>query len=77
MGIGYINFPPFPFFVSVYVYASGWDFVCIALLSPFVLGFSLSVFFVVVVVFLLKKILFLIIIFLTSLLEYNCFTMVC
>ena len=56
MGIGYINFPPFPFFVSVYVYASGWDFVSIALLSPFVLGFSLSVFFVVVVVFLLKKI---------------------
>ena len=35
---------PFSLFVSVYVYASLCDFVCIALLLPFVLGFSLSVF---------------------------------
>ena len=35
-------FSPFPVFVSVYVYASLWDFVCIALLSPFVLGFCPS-----------------------------------
>ena len=39
----YIYFP-FSLFVSVYVYASVCDFVCIALLLPFVLGFSLSVF---------------------------------
>ena len=31
-------------FVSVYVYASVCDFVCVALLLPFVLGFCLSVF---------------------------------
>ena len=37
-------FPPFSLFVSVYVYASVCDFVCIALLLPFVLGFCLSVF---------------------------------
>ena len=35
----------FLFFVSVYVYASLCDFVCIALPSPFVLGFCLSCFF--------------------------------
>ena len=52
----YIFFPLF-LFVSVYVYASVCDFVCIALLLPFVLGFCLSVFF-----FLLKNIFFLIII---------------
>ena len=34
----YIFFP-FSLFVSVYVYASLCDFVCIALLLPFVLGF--------------------------------------
>ena len=39
----YIFFP-FSLFVSVYVYASVCDFVCIALLLPFVLGFCLSVF---------------------------------
>ena len=38
-------FPPFSLFVSVYVYACVCDFVCIALLLPFVLGFCLSVFF--------------------------------
>ena len=41
--------------MSVYVYASVCDFVCIALLLPFVLGFCLSVFFV----FYLKKMFFL------------------
>ena len=40
----YIFFP-FYLFVSVYVYASVCDFVCIILLLPFVLGFCLSVFF--------------------------------
>ena len=40
----YIYFFPFCLFVSVYVYASVCDFVCIALLLPFVLGFCLSVF---------------------------------
>ena len=45
MGAGHINFSPFPFFVSVYVYASGRDFVCIALLSPLVLGLGPSVLF--------------------------------
>ena len=40
----YIFFP-FPLFVSVYVYASVCDFVCIALLLPFVLGFCQSCFF--------------------------------
>ena len=35
---------PFSLFVSVYVYASFCDFVCMALLLPFVLGFCLSVF---------------------------------
>ena len=43
----YIFFP-FSLFVSVYVYAPVCDFVCIALLLPFVLGFCQSV---VVVVF--------------------------
>ena len=37
-------FFPFSLFVSVYVYASVCDFVCIALLLPFLLGFCLSVF---------------------------------
>ena len=36
---------PFSLFVSVYWYASVCDFVCIALLLPFVLGFYLSIFF--------------------------------
>ena len=49
-------FSPFFLFVSVYVYASVCDFVCIALLLPFVLGFCLSVFFI-----LLKNFFFLII----------------
>ena len=40
----YIFFP-FSLFVSVYVYASLCDFVCIDLLLTFVLGFCLSVFF--------------------------------
>ena len=47
----YTFFPPFSLFLSVYVYASVCDFVCIALLLPFVLRFCLSVFFAVVVVF--------------------------
>ena len=38
-------FSPFSLFVSVYVYASVCDFVCIALIVPFVLGFCLSIFF--------------------------------
>ena len=44
----YIDIFSFPFsvFVSVYVYASLCDFVCIALLLPSVIGFCLSVFFV-------------------------------
>ena len=41
----YIYFFPFPLFVSVYVHASLCDFLYIALLLPFVLGFCLSVFF--------------------------------
>ena len=40
-------FIPFSHFVSMYVYASLCDFVCIALLLPFVLGFCLSVLFCV------------------------------
>ena len=40
----YIFFFPFSLFVSVYVYAFLCDFVCIALLSIFVLGFCLSIF---------------------------------
>ena len=47
----YIFFP-FSLFVSVYVYASMCDFVCIALLLPFALGFCLSGFFSFVVFFL-------------------------
>ena len=43
----YILFP-FSLFVSVYVYASVWDFVCIALLLPFVLGFLIRFFFSIV-----------------------------
>ena len=43
----YIFFP-FSLFVSVYVYVSVCDFICIASLLPFVLGFCLSVFFVFV-----------------------------
>ena len=41
---------PFSLFVSVYVYASLCDFVCIVLLLPFVLGFRLSVCFLCVFV---------------------------
>ena len=48
----YIYFFPFSLFVSVYVYTSVCDFVCIALLLPFVLGFCPSVF---VFLFYLKK----------------------
>ena len=44
-------FFPFSLFVSVYVYASMCDFVCIALLLPFVLGFCLSVSFFFSIVF--------------------------
>ena len=40
----YIFFPS-SLFLSVYVYVSVCDFVCITLLSPFVLGFSPSIFF--------------------------------
>ena len=40
----YTYFFPFSLFVSVYVYALFCDFVCRALLSPFVLGFWLSAF---------------------------------
>ena len=43
----YISIFPFSPFVSVCVYASLCDFVCIALLLEFVLGFCLSVFFFV------------------------------
>ena len=50
---------PFSHFVSVHVYTPVCDFVCITLLLPFVLGFSLFVFFF----FYLKKFFFLIIIF--------------
>ena len=46
----YIFFP-FSLFVSVYVYASLCDFVCIALLLPFVLGFCLSMVFLVLFCF--------------------------
>ena len=63
MGAGDITFSPFTLFVSVYVYASVCDFVCIALLLPFVLGFCLSGFFFVCLFLLLKKFFFLIIIF--------------
>ena len=38
-------FPPFSLFVSVYIYASLCDFVCIGFLLPFVLVFCLSFFF--------------------------------
>ena len=44
----YIFFP-FSLFVSVYVYASLCDFVCKALLLPFVPGFCESVFFFIFV----------------------------
>ena len=44
----YIDFP-FSLFVSVYVYASVCDFVCIALLLPLVLEFCLSFFFLFLV----------------------------
>ena len=42
---------PFSLFVRAYVYASLGDFVCIAVLLPFVLGFCLSVFFFFSIVF--------------------------
>ena len=45
MGARCIIFSPFPLLVSVYVYASVRDFLCIALLSPFALGFCPSVIF--------------------------------
>ena len=48
------NYSAFSLCVSVYVYASVCDFLCIALLLPFVIGFSLSIFF-----FYLKRIFFL------------------
>ena len=51
MGARYIIFSPFPLFVSVYVYASVGDFVCIPVLSPFVLGFCPSVFFFFLIIF--------------------------
>ena len=57
----YVFFSPFPLFLSVYVYASVCDFVCIPLLLPFVLGYSLSVF--LFSFLLLKKFFFLISIF--------------
>ena len=41
-----VFFIPFSLFLNVYVYPSLCDFVCIGLLLPFVLGFSLNVFFV-------------------------------
>ena len=44
----YIIFFHFSLFVNVHVYASVCDFVCIALLLPFVLGFCLSAFFLFV-----------------------------
>ena len=44
-------FIPFPLFVSVYVYSSLCDFVCIALLLPFVLEICLSSFLVVCLFF--------------------------
>ena len=44
MGTKIYSFPPFSLFVSVYVYASVCDYVCIALLLPFVLGFCPSIF---------------------------------
>ena len=47
----YIYFPPFSLSVSMYVYASLCDFVSIALLSPFVLGFGPSGLFFVFVFF--------------------------
>ena len=57
----YIYFSPFSLFVSVYVYASLCDFVYIALLLPFVIGFCLSI--LVWFVFYYLKFFFLIIIF--------------
>ena len=50
----YIYFT-FYLFVSVYVYASVCDFVCIALILPFVLGFCMSVFLCVCFYFWLHK----------------------
>ena len=41
--------------MTVYVYVSVCDFVCIVLLLPFVLGFCLSVFVVVLVVVVLVE----------------------
>ena len=42
-------FFPFCSFCEWYVYASVWDFVCIALLSTFVLGLCTSVYFILFV----------------------------
>ena len=39
------NFPLFSLFVSVYMYVSLCDFVCLGLLLPFVLGFCLFILF--------------------------------
>ena len=39
----YIYIFPFSLYVSVYLYVSVCDFVCIALLLPFVIGFGPSV----------------------------------
>ena len=61
----YIFFSPFSLFVSVYVYASVCDFVCKALLLPFVLGFCLSIF-----LFYYLKIYFFLIIFILRTLFY-------
>ena len=48
----YIYIFPFSLFVTVYVYASVFGIVSIALLLPFVLGFCLSIFcFVLFLVF--------------------------
>ena len=71
MGATIYIFFPFSVFVSVYVYASVCDFVCIALGLPFVLGFCLSVFFFFNY---FKKLFFLIIIFLITILFYFIFS---
>ena len=54
----YIYVFSFPLFMSVYVYASLCDFVCIALLLPFVLGFCLFVFCFVFLFFVFSSIVF-------------------
>ena len=54
----YIFIFPFSPFVNVYAYASLCDFVCIGMLLPFVLGFSLLVFLVFWLFLLLVVVLF-------------------